>query len=166
MYRAVKKCQNPTFKVNFIWQKSSESFNFLFKALFIEKHQFRSTFFAFVLLLFFDKFNLWNTSFSKMMPYFWRFGTQHNDLFRVCWFVAKNIAIFLSSPWKFNNPNCYVEYILTTRGQNGYSLVTIYQTHTKKHFTGQLCLFWSHFPKNFATTLSTLSYSLSTMAFP
>ena len=95
--------------------------------------------------------------------------TKHNDFLQVFWFVAKNIVNFSSLSWKLDNPNCHVDcWVLTTRGQNGYSLVTIYlpDIHTKKHFTGQLCLFWSHFPKNFATKWSTCLYSLSSLAFP
>ena len=40
----VKKCQNLTFKVNFLCQKSSQSFSFFF----IEEYQFRRFFFVYV----------------------------------------------------------------------------------------------------------------------
>jgi len=40
--KSAKKCQNLTFKVNFLCQKLSE----LFSIVFIEEYQFRSTFFV------------------------------------------------------------------------------------------------------------------------
>ena len=61
----VKSCKILTLKVNFLWQKLSESFHFFF----IEQYQFRSTYFV---IDSFDNFNFYSTLFSKMKAVFWR----------------------------------------------------------------------------------------------
>ena len=61
----VKKFLNLTFKVNFLSQKSFESFWFFsLKNISLEE--------GFLLLSFFENFNFWTTLFSKMVPNFWR----------------------------------------------------------------------------------------------
>ena len=62
----VKKCLNLTFKVNFLCQKSFESFWFFFSLKNISLEE------GFLLWSFFENFNFWTTLFSKMMPNFWR----------------------------------------------------------------------------------------------
>ena len=62
----VKKCLNLTFKVNFLCQKSFESFWIFFSLKNISLKE------GFLLLSFFENFNFWTTLFSKMVPNFWR----------------------------------------------------------------------------------------------
>ena len=62
----VKKCLNLTFKVNFLCQKSFESFWIFFSLKNISLEE------GFLLLSFFENFNFWTTLFSKMVPNFWR----------------------------------------------------------------------------------------------
>ena len=62
----VKKCLNLTFKVNFLCQKSFESFWFFFSLKNISLEE------GFLLLSFFENFNFWTTLFSKIVPNFWQ----------------------------------------------------------------------------------------------
>ena len=59
-----QKCQNSTFKINFLYHKVSESFSFFsMKNMDLGAH--------FLLLPFFDNINFRITLFSKMTPDFW-----------------------------------------------------------------------------------------------
>ena len=62
----VEKCLNLTFKVNFLCQKSFESFWNFFSLKNISLEE------GFLLLPFFENFNFCTTLFSKMVPNFWR----------------------------------------------------------------------------------------------
>ena len=62
----VKKVQNLTFKVNYLYQDSSKSFQFLCS---IENDILGA---YFLLKLFFYNSNFWNNLFSIIMPNFWR----------------------------------------------------------------------------------------------
>ena len=62
----VKNCKILTFKVNFLWQKLSESFQTFFSLNNINLGA------HFLLLTFFDNFNFESTLFSKMEAVFWR----------------------------------------------------------------------------------------------
>ena len=46
---------------------------------------------------------------------FWQLGKIHstkcNNLLRECWFLAKNLANFISFPWKLDNPNFHCESV-------------------------------------------------------
>ena len=106
----VKKCQNRSFKVNFLCKKSYKFFpNFFF----IEEHQFRSTFF--------DKINFQITLLLKLCPIYgslplinWLLmiyslqlvindllplikNSKFNNFLWVCLFLCKNISNFVSS---------------------------------------------------------------------
>ena len=90
------KYQNWTFKDNCL----PKIIRIFLKKEFIEKYEIMSTFF--------DNFNLWSTSFSKLMPNFWRLATmsiqkiQYFPLSKDLW--AKNYLILYPSLEKLNNP--------------------------------------------------------------
>ena len=97
----VKKCQNLTFKVNFLRQKSSESFSIFF----IEEYQFRSAFF--VIDIFWHIFFLlleWCPIFDSMSLIQ---NSKFNDFLLVCWFLCKNLSNFVPPAWKLHNPYCH-----------------------------------------------------------
>ena len=76
--RFVKKCQNCTFKVDFLCQKSTESFWIFFSLMNINLGD------HFLIKTFFSNFNFWTTLFSKIMPNFWRTGIPCNH--KMQWF--------------------------------------------------------------------------------
>ena len=105
LWQAVKKCQNLTFKVNFLCQKSSESFSIFFslKNINLGAH--------FSLLSFFD--NIFKSLyFLKWCPIFdtsplIQFSKFNNFLW-VCWFLGKNLSNFVPPVWKLHNPYCHI----------------------------------------------------------
>ena len=93
------------FKVNFLYQKLSESFSIFFslKNINLGAH--------FLLLTFFDNFKIEQLLFLK-----WRliFDTspltqfsKFNNFLWVCWFLGKNLSNFVSPVWKLYNPYCH-----------------------------------------------------------
>ena len=92
------------FKVNFLCQKSYESFSIFF----IKECQFRSTFSKLLLLtLTFDSINFEIALFSKLMPNFWHLPITpilEIQYIWVCWFLSKNLSHFVLHAWKLNNP--------------------------------------------------------------
>ena len=120
MPKSARKCQNLTFKVNFLYQKLSESFSILFssKNINLGAH--------FLLLTFFDKIKIerllflkWRlifdtsplTQFSKFINFLW-----------VCWFLGKNLSNFVPPVWKFHNPYCHI----VQKGNNRNYLLSTY----------------------------------------
>ena len=88
----VKKCQNSIFKVNFLYQKWSDSYSFFsLKNTNLEAH--------YLLLAFFDNINSKSLYFLKWCPIFDR-STLHqfsklNNFLWVWWFLGKNLSNFV-----------------------------------------------------------------------
>ena len=92
MYRGgVKKCQTLTFKVNFLYQISSEYFWFF--SHFLITSIFKSLYF------------LNDVQFLTAHHY----SNSQNSIisFDCSWFLAKNLSNFLSFPWKLHNRYCH-----------------------------------------------------------
>ena len=105
-----KKCKNMTFKVNFLYQKLSESFSIFFSS--IQEHIFCYRHFL-ITSIFISLYSLkWCpifdtsplTQFSKFNNFLW-----------VCWFLGKNISNFVPPAWILDNPyyhNLHINCIL------------------------------------------------------
>ena len=52
-------------------------------------------------------FNFWNSLFSKMMPTFWWLATMSISENTIMSLESKIKLIFLSLPWKLDNPYCH-----------------------------------------------------------
>ena len=94
-----------TFKVNFLYQKLSESFSIFFslKNINLGAH--------FLLLTFFDNFKIERLLFLKWCLFFdtsplIQFSKFNNFLW-VCWFLGKNLSNFVPLVWKLHNRYCH-----------------------------------------------------------
>ena len=101
LWGGVKKCHYLTFKVNFLHQKSSESFTFFsLNNTNLGAH--------FLLLVLFENIHFWVTLLLKWCPIFdnsplHQFSKFYNFL-SACWFLGKNLSNFVSLAWKLDNP--------------------------------------------------------------
>ena len=101
-----QKCQNLTFKVNFLHQKLSESF-----LIFISLKNINSGA-HFLLLTFLIASIFRSIYFLKWCPIFdtsplTQFSNFNNFLW-VCWFLGKNLSSFVPPVWKLHNPYCHI----------------------------------------------------------
>ena len=85
-HQFVKKCQNCTFKVNFLCQKSTEFFQ--------KKNPFKNINLGDHLLKKKSNFNFWTTLFPKIMPTFWRTGAP--CILKIQWFPSSILILSLS----------------------------------------------------------------------
>ena len=90
------KCEKWTFKVNFLCQKSSETFSIFFslKNTNLETHFLLLTFFELKWCPIFDSSPLIQNS-------------KFNNFLLVCWFLCKNLSNFASPVWKLHTPYCH-----------------------------------------------------------
>ena len=98
----VKMCQNWTFKVNFLHQKSSESFSSFYWMMPIWEYIFG--------IINFHQSNIFFI--SKMMPNFYNSPldqfAKFNDFLLVYWFLGKILSNFVPLPRKLDNPFCHI----------------------------------------------------------
>ena len=117
-----------TFKVNFLYQKLSESFSFFFHwRISILEHIFCYWHFLITLIFKAVYFLKWCPILTP--PHF-------NNYLWVCWFLGKNLPNFVPPVWKLHNPYCHIqklrqELFKLVRSQfsvfEGLSLLTKYE---------------------------------------
>ena len=101
LWRAVRKCQNLTFKVNFLCQKSSKSLSIFFSL----KNANLVVAYLFLIEFFLNKINVWIILLLKWCPIFDSSPFIQNSKFNdywVCWFLCKNRSNFLPPDWKLH----------------------------------------------------------------
>ena len=126
--------QNLNFKDNyFLCQKSSGSFSFIFS---LKDASLGAIFFY---IFWFHQFL--NHFINKMKPNFWQLATtliqKFNNFFWVCWFLSKNLFIFVFPDLKLHNLYCHnvlmhvFAFLLEEIAMNWLDLVSCLQLHTQ-----------------------------------
>ena len=100
-----KKCQNLTFKVNFLCLKLLESFWLFFS---LKNTNLGANFLSLTFLISSMFKSLY---FLKWCPVFDSSPllqvSKFNNFFWVCWFLTKNLSNLVSLPWKLHNRYCH-----------------------------------------------------------